>query len=53
MVIECKHVWEHISEYLDGTLDAEVLKQVQTPRTLRDLFGYFRLDAQHSCFDGG
>jgi len=29
MVIECKHVWEHISGYLDGTLDAEVLEQVQ------------------------
>ena len=21
MVIECKHVWAHISGYLDGTLD--------------------------------
>jgi len=29
VVIECKHVWEHISGYLDGTLDAEVLEQVQ------------------------
>jgi anti-sigma factor RsiW len=29
MVIECKHVWEHISEYLDGTLAPEVLEQVQ------------------------
>lgn len=29
MVIECKHVWEHISEYLDGTLTVEVLEQVQ------------------------
>jgi len=29
MVIECKHVWEHISGYLDGTLDATVLEQVQ------------------------
>jgi predicted anti-sigma-YlaC factor YlaD len=29
MVIECKHVWEHISEYLDGTLAPEVLAQVQ------------------------
>jgi anti-sigma factor RsiW len=29
MVIECKHVWEHISGYLDGTLDAEVLEQMQ------------------------
>ena len=29
MVIECKHVWEHISGYLDGTLSQEVLEQVQ------------------------
>ena len=29
MVIECKHVWEHISGYLDGTLDPTVLAQVQ------------------------
>jgi anti-sigma factor RsiW len=29
MVIECKHVWEHISGYLDGTLEPEVLKMVQ------------------------
>jgi hypothetical protein len=29
MVIECKHVWEHISGYLDGTLAPEILEQVQ------------------------
>ena len=29
MVIECKHVWEHISGYLDGTLEPEVLRMVQ------------------------
>jgi anti-sigma factor RsiW len=29
MVIECKHVWKHISGYLDGTLDAKILAQVQ------------------------
>ena len=29
MVIECKHVWEHISGYLDGALDAKILAQVQ------------------------
>ncbi|NYF90028.1 zf-HC2 domain-containing protein [Tunturiibacter empetritectus] len=29
MVLECKHVWEHISGYLDGTLDAAVLEDVQ------------------------
>ena len=29
MVLECKHVWDYISGYLDGTLDAEVREQVQ------------------------
>jgi anti-sigma factor RsiW len=29
MVIECKHVWEHISGYLDGTLSSDVREQVQ------------------------
>ena len=29
MVIECKHVWEHISGYLDGTLDPATVEQVQ------------------------
>ena len=29
MVIECKHVWDHISGYLDGTLAPELLEQVQ------------------------
>jgi Putative zinc-finger len=29
MVIECKHVWAHISGYLDHTLSPEVLEQVQ------------------------
>ena len=29
MVIECKHVWDHISDYLDGTLPPEILEQVQ------------------------
>jgi anti-sigma factor RsiW len=29
MVIECKHVWEHISDYLDGTLSPEIREQVQ------------------------
>jgi len=29
MVLECKHVWDHISGYLDGTLSPETLKQVQ------------------------
>ena len=29
MVIECKHVWEQISGYLDNTLDAKMLATVQ------------------------
>jgi hypothetical protein len=29
MVIECKHVWDHISGYLDGTLEPSVLADVQ------------------------
>ena len=29
MVLECKHVWEHISGYLDATLPPDVLEQVQ------------------------
>ena len=29
MVIECKHVWAHISGYLDQTLPPDVLEQVQ------------------------
>lgn len=29
MVLECKHVWDQISGYLDGTLDADVLAQVE------------------------
>ena len=30
MVLECKHVWNHISDYLDGTLSPAVLEEVQT-----------------------
>lgn len=29
MVLECKHVWTHISEYLDGALDPAVRTDVQ------------------------
>lgn len=29
MVIECKHVWDHISGYLDDTLSPEVRDMVQ------------------------
>ncbi len=29
MVIDCQHVWDHISGYLDGTLAPDVLELVQ------------------------
>lgn len=29
MVIECKHVWDHISDYLDGSLTPEMKDVVQ------------------------
>lgn len=29
MKLECKNVWEHISEYLDHQLDAELLKDIE------------------------
>ncbi len=29
MVIECKHVWDYISEYLDGSLSNETRELVQ------------------------
>jgi anti-sigma factor RsiW len=29
MVIDCKHVWNYISEYLDGTLSEETREIVQ------------------------
>jgi len=29
LVIECKHVWDHISAYLNGTLSEEIRKMVQ------------------------
>ncbi len=29
MAIECKHVWAHISGYLDGNLAPDVLEEVQ------------------------
>jgi anti-sigma factor RsiW len=29
MVIDCKHVWSYISEYLDGTLTEETRRTVQ------------------------
>jgi len=29
MKLDCKHVWEHISGYLDGQLDPEALAAVE------------------------
>lgn len=29
MVLNCRHVWDHISEYIDGRLDADVLADVE------------------------
>jgi len=29
MNLDCKHVWEHISEYIDKTVDAELLKNIE------------------------
>ena len=29
MVLECRHVWDQISGYLDGGLDPELLRDVQ------------------------
>ena len=29
MVLNCAHVWEHISEYIDDTLDAATREDVQ------------------------
>jgi len=29
MNLECKHVWEHISEYLDQGLDAKLLAEIE------------------------
>jgi len=29
MKLECKHVWEHISEYLDHDLSAELLTAIE------------------------
>ena len=29
MKLECKHVWEHISEYIDHTMDAGLLEDIE------------------------
>jgi len=31
MTLECKHVWEHISEYLDRRLDPAAYGHRETP----------------------
>jgi Putative zinc-finger len=28
MKLECKHVWEHISEYIDATVDAKLREDI-------------------------
>jgi predicted anti-sigma-YlaC factor YlaD len=29
MKLDCKHVWEHISEYIDKTVDPELRKDIE------------------------
>jgi predicted anti-sigma-YlaC factor YlaD len=29
MKLDCKHVWEHISEYIDKTVDAKTLEDIE------------------------
>ena len=29
MALKCRHVWDHISEYIDGTLDPQVRADVE------------------------
>jgi hypothetical protein len=29
MKLECKHVWEHISEYIDHTVDAKLRGEIE------------------------
>ncbi len=29
MTLECKHVWEHISEYIDGSVDAQLREDIE------------------------
>jgi len=29
MKLDCKHVWEHISEYIDNTVDAKLRKDIE------------------------
>lgn len=29
MKLDCKHVWEHISEYIDGSVDAGLRRDIE------------------------
>jgi hypothetical protein len=29
MKLDCKHVWEHISEYIDKTVDAKLREEIE------------------------
>lgn len=29
MKLECKHVWEHISEYIDGSVDVQLREEIE------------------------
>ena len=29
MRLDCKHVWEHISEYIDGSVDAKLREDIE------------------------
>ena len=29
MKLDCKHVWEHISEYIDKTVDAKLREDIE------------------------
>lgn len=29
MVLNCRHVWDHISEYIDGSIDAAIRADVE------------------------
>ena len=29
MKLECKHVWEHISEYIDGSVGAQLCEDIE------------------------
>jgi predicted anti-sigma-YlaC factor YlaD len=29
MKLDCKHVWEHISDYIDGSVDAQLREDIE------------------------